>query len=75
MPCFVFGTVVFVVLWGMTLCAISSSVSIVLRNGNWFLYLNCILLLCVHVFVYLGSVIHVYRGPVAARVLDQKQRD
>ena len=39
---------------------------------------NCILLLCVHVFVYLGSVTHVYRehsGPVVARVLDQKQRD
>ena len=49
--CFVFGPVVFVVLWGMALCAISSSASIILRNGNWFLYLNCILLLCMHVFV------------------------
>ena len=50
-PCFVFGPVVFVVLWGMALCAISSSASIIPRNGNWFLYLNCILLLCVYVFV------------------------
>ena len=50
-PCFVFGPVVFVVLWGMALCAISSSASSIPRNGNWFLYLNCILLLCVYVFV------------------------
>ena len=51
-PCFVFGPVVFfVVLLGMALCAISSSESIIPRNGNWFLNLNCILLLCVHVFV------------------------
>ena len=51
MPCFVFGPVVFVAIWGMELCVISSSASIILRNGNWFLYLNSILLLCVHVFV------------------------
>ena len=53
-PCFVFGPVVFVVLWGMALCAISSSASIILRNGNWFLYLNCILLLCAHVICLTG---------------------
>ena len=57
----------------MALCVISSNAIIVLRKGNWFLYLNCFLLwelvsvlkllfayMC-DVFVYLCSVIHVHR--------------
>ena len=61
-PCFVFCPVFF----------------LVLRKWNWFLYSNCILLKCVHVFVYLGSVIHVDRersGSEVARVLDPRQSD
>ena len=50
-PCFVFGPVVFCCSLGHGTSCISSSTSIIPRNGNWFLYLNCILLLCVHVFV------------------------
>ena len=50
-PCFVFGPVVFVVLWGMALCAISSSASIMPRKWNWFLYLNCIFFyVCMYLF-------------------------
>ena len=76
--CFVFGPVVFVVLWGMALCAISSSANMILRNGNWFLYLNCI---CFYVCMYLFNWVLLFMfigrrsGPVVARVLDQRQRD
>ena len=41
-------------------------------------YFDCIMLKFVHVFVYLSSVIHVYRersNSVVARVLDPRQRD
>ena len=65
-PCFVFGPVVFVVLWGMALCAISSSASIVLRNGNWFLYLNAF---CFYVCMYLFNrvLLFMFIGSVVAQ--------
>ena len=56
----------------MSLC----NAIIVLRKGDCFLNLNCIVLLCMHAFVYLGSVIHIFRersGSVVARELGPRQ--
>ena len=66
-PCFVFGPVVCVVLWGMALCAISSSASIVLRSGNLFLYLNCSICIYVCMYLFNGVLLFMFIGSVVAQ--------